>query len=457
VRASRTASIRRSEDHTLFRTRLCGLALLAWPAVVSLAAEPPNGASPLALTVPVVANAADSLTLAGAIADVLRENPTLKSADYALRAQDARRDQANLKPAWHATLEAENFLGDSRVHGIDALETTLRLGTVIERGGKRGRRVAEAEGDRALLAADQDVVRLDLLAETARRFIHVVADQEALMLTHRATALSRRSQQLVDQRVRAAKMGDAESGKAAIALARAEIGEEHAEHELKSARVALVALWNTREPGFERADAAFFELPEPESLDALVAALDANPALARFASAQRVEDARVALARSSRTADIAFNAGVRRLEAGNDHGLVFSVTVPLGSAQRAAPYEREAEIRRDAIDVQAAAVRADLYRTLYALYQELLHARTQADTLRERVIPEAERTLKATENGFAVGRYSYLEFVDAQQQLLTVQREAVDAARDYHLFFVEIERLAGRALGVDAAATEKRS
>lgn len=438
------------------RIQWCGLALLAWPAVYPVAAEPPASAAPLSLSVPVIDRASRSLTLVEALANLVRENPTLKSGEYALRAQDARRDQAGLKPAWHVTLEAENFLGNGRLRGADALETTLRLGTLIERGSKRERRLDEVESERALLAADQDVARLDLLVEAARRFIHVVADQEALALTQRATVLAQRSRELVEQRVRAAKMGDAESGKASIALARTEIAQEHAEHELKSARVALSALWNAREPGFERADAAFFDLPEPESLDALVAALERNPSLTRFASETRMQEARVALARSNRKPDIAFNAGIRRLEASNDQGLVFSVTVPLGSAHRAAPFEREAEIRRDAIEVQASAVRADLYRTLYALYQELLHARTQADTLRDRVIPEAERTLKATESGFAVGRYSYLELVDAQQQLLLVQREAVDAARDYHLFFVEIERLAGRSLGLASTASEKR-
>lgn len=429
----------------MFRFPWIGLAVVACPALAALAAGTPVPA-------PVVSTASTmpSLTLSDAVARVLQDNPALRAASFSLRVQDSRRDQASLKPAWHGTLETENVLGTGRLRGADALETTLRLGTVIERGGKRHRRIDQVDAEKALLAADQDVARLDLLAEVTRRYIHVVADQEGLVLTQEASALATRGTELVQQRVRAAKAGDAESSKARIALARAELAHEHAEHELKSARVALAATWNARQPGFDRAEAAFFDLPEPESLDDLVASLERNPNLARFASARRVEDARLALARSNRTADITFNAGVRRLEAGNDHGFVLSVSVPFGSAARAEPFEREAEFRRDAIGAEVEAVRADLYRTLYALYQELLHARTQADALRTRVIPEAERALQHTEAGYGLGRYSYLELVDAQQQLLTVRREAVDAARDYHLFFVELERLAGRSLGVAA-------
>lgn len=431
------------------RFLLSGLALLAGPMLAAAAAEPRAPSAPTA----VASEQLPPLTLADAIQRVLRDNPALRAAGFSLRAQDARRDQANLKPAWHGTIDAENFLGTGRVSGTSGLEATLRLGTVIERGGKRERRVDQADADKALLMADQDVSRLDLLAEVARRYIQVAANQEERALTRQATALANRSGELVEQRVRAAKAGEAEAGKARILVARAEIAAEHAEHELKSSRVALAATWNARDPEFGRAESTFFELPEPESLEVLVAAMERNPDLVRYASARRVEEARLALARAARTPDITFNAGVRRLQAGSDQALVFSLSVPFGSAARAAPYEREAEFRRDAVEADADAARADLYRTMYALYQELLHARTQVGALREKVIPEAERTLKHTETGFGVGRYSYLELVDAQQQLLTVRGEAVSAARNYHLLFVELERLAGRSLGVTPTET----
>ncbi|MBA3564396.1 MAG: TolC family protein [Gammaproteobacteria bacterium] len=430
-----------------------GLALLALPLMPLAASDVPRPASSVS---PVTDEPPSSITLTDAVARTLAENPGLRAAGFELRALESRREQAGLRPPLELRVEAEDFLGSGNLRGIDALETTLRLGTVIERGGKRARRIDRADSERALLAVEQDTQRLDLLAEVARRFIHVVADQEALVLTRRATELGRRSQSLVTRRVRAAKAGEAESSKATIALARAEIAEEHARHELNSARVTLTSAWNVREPDFVIADASFFDLPEPQPLQTLVASLDRNPDLARFASERRVREAQLALARSERSSDVTLNAGVRRLEAFDDQALVFGISVPLGAASRAVPYEREVESRLQAVESREAAARADLYRTLYALYQELLHARTQADTLRERVIPQAEKALRVTEDGYELGRYSYLELVDAQQLLLTVQREAIEAARDYHLFFVELERLAGRALGVTAATKEMK-
>ena len=57
-----------------------------------------------------------------------------------------------------------------------------------------------------------------------------------------------------------------------------------------------------------------------------------TPELRRFASEARLREARVQLARSARQADIDWQVGVRRLQAGSDWALVGSVSMPLGSA-----------------------------------------------------------------------------------------------------------------------------
>jgi cobalt-zinc-cadmium efflux system outer membrane protein len=63
------------------------------------------------------------------------------------------------------------------------------------------------------------------------------------------------------------------------------------------------------------------------------------------------------------------------------------------------------------------------------------------------VLPEMEAALEATRYAFERGRYSYLEWVDAQRELVEVQRALIDASVNAHLFRTEIERLTGEALG----------
>ncbi len=81
--------------------------------------------------------------------------------------------------------------------------------------------------------------------------------------------------------------------------------------------------------------------------------------------------------------------------------------------------------------------------------QELLHARLEAQTLRDEVQPQSESVLKSTEQAFRQGRTTFLDFANAQQQLLDVRREAIAAAAGYHTLLIEIERLTGTSVGTD--------
>jgi cobalt-zinc-cadmium efflux system outer membrane protein len=62
------------------------------------------------------------------------------------------------------------------------------------------------------------------------------------------------------------------------------------------------------------------------------------------------------------------------------------------------------------------------------------------------VLPEMEAALEDTRYAFERGRYSYLEWIDAQRELIEVQRALIDASVNAHLYRTEIERLTGEAL-----------
>jgi cobalt-zinc-cadmium efflux system outer membrane protein len=94
---------------------------------------------------------------------------------------------------------------------------------------------------------------------------------------------------------------------------------------------------------------------------------------------------------------------------------------------------------RDAFLIEAQA-------RLFEFYQELLHARTETEQLRERVLPEMEEALKQTEYAYERGRYSYLELVDARNNLIEVNRALIEAAVRYHTLLAEIESLTGQPL-----------
>lgn len=84
------------------------------------------------------------LSLREAVRLALERNPDLQTFAFELRAQDARAQQAALRPAPALSVDLEHAFGTGNFKGTGAAETTFALSQVIELGGKRGRRTALA-------------------------------------------------------------------------------------------------------------------------------------------------------------------------------------------------------------------------------------------------------------------------------------------------------------------------
>src|SRR5688572_24431447 len=174
------------------------------------------------------------MTLRMAITEALARNPDLKGFAHRLRAQAGRIDTARQAPPLELRAEVENFAGTGAARSFEIAEATLALSRVIELGGKRSLREDAARATLDSLDVERQAAQLDVVAEVTRRFIHVASDQEQLALTRRATQLVESTLETVSRRVDAGRAPDAELNRANIAVARARIEEEHAEHELMS-------------------------------------------------------------------------------------------------------------------------------------------------------------------------------------------------------------------------------
>jgi cobalt-zinc-cadmium efflux system outer membrane protein len=422
------------------RLAMCALALVVSSATNTWAQE-----------------ARGEITLTRAISLALARNPELAASAYEVTAAEARVKQAGLRVNPELSVELENFAGTGVARAAKGLETTLMLSQVVELGGKRALRTGVAESDLGLTQVERRAQQLDVLAEVTRRFISVVAAQERVVLANSAKDISQRTLDAVSTRVQAARSPEAERSRARIAHTLASIQEQQAQSELRAARFALSAMWGAAElatPGsigtdpvrFATARADLMALEPTQPFDALTARLERNPDFLRFASATRLRDAELQLARAQARANLAFGGGVRRLNESSDLALVASFSISLPTFNRNQGAIREAEVRRLQTNAarDAAFIRARA--TVYGLYEELSASRSRVETLRAEALPQADRALQETEYGYQRGRFSYLELATAQRDQLELRVALIDAGADYHRILAEIERLTGEAL-----------
>lgn len=386
------------------------------------------------------------LTLGRAIALVLDNNPQLQAADFNAKAAAARIRQQMQGTPWQVGASLENFGGTGQADGIDQLESTLSLGRVLELGNKPALRGEIATLQAGLLRHQQDAQRLDLLAEAATRFLSIARAQQTRELAADQVTVMQRTLRAVQRRANAGKASAAEIGRAQIGLARAELASEESEHLLAIGRRQLAAMWGEFQPNFTTVKADLYRLSPDPDFATLEKALERNPALIRLATVERLADARRRLARAARRPDLDVAAGVRHYNATNDVGLTLSVRVPLGTRERAQPYEDEARELAAREPLLARDQRLALRSTLYGLFQELKHDRDRFNAMQNRVLPAAEKSLAGFSRGYAAGRYSLLEFTQSQETLLQARLELLDAAADHHETLIQIERLIGSEL-----------
>lgn len=391
-------------------------------------------------------NPEGELTLARGIDAALRSNPDLLASAYELSAAQARIVQAGLRPNPELGLELENFAGTGATKGIDSLETTLSLSQVVELGGKRGLRRAAAEADLDVVGVEQRARELDVLSEVTSRFIDVVAAQERVRFAIQATALAQKTLDAIGARVEAGRSPEAERSRARIALTRALVEQRQAESELRAARYALSASWGSPEPAFTSARAELFDLRAVESFQALMDKLEQSPDFTRFASEARLREAELRLARVQARPNLTFSVGVRRFEQNSDAALVAGFSMPLPIYDRNQGTIREAQVRLNQTDALRNAARVRARASLLGLYQEMNTDRARVDTLRNEAMPQAQLALDQTRSGYDRGRFSFLELITVQEELLALQAAAIDAAADYHRVLAEIERLTSAAL-----------
>lgn len=386
-------------------------------------------------------HAAEFLRLEDAIARALAANPVLAAESAELDAARARARRDALPAPYVLGGDLENVAGSGALSGVHSAESTLRIGRTIELGGKRAARTSLGDADVARQRHAADTARIEIESRTRSRYVEVLADQERLKAAREQVALAERTRREVAGWVAAARNPESDLRAAEIAVAEAELEREHAEHELASARLTLATSWGDLVADFGAVDGGLSPLPPVDAFEALAARLPASTTQ----QAVRLEVERIAarrrLAEAGAKPDLHVSLGVRRLEALDDQGLVMSVSVPLGSRQRAGLSVAEADAERAALDARRDADRIERHQQLFEKYQELLHARTEYESLRTKMVPKAEQALAFTRRGFEAGRFSFVSVAQAQKTLFDLRRRSVDAAARYHLLLIEVQRL----------------
>jgi len=412
----------------------------------------PGGDSPEPAA-PTLENPNGRVTLRDALALALLQSPELASFAWELRAREARILQAGRPPNPVISALVEDLGGTSRFTGAQGViqpQTTIQLGQLVELGGKRAARQRLAERSRDLAAWDYEMARIDVFTRVARAFIDVLASQQAVVLTEQTTRLVEQVQQTVGARVTAGVVSPIEQTKADVAFAAVRIESDRARRTLQADKRRLAALWGSTDARYESAAGDLMTLPPVPEFAELQRSLAANPELERWAAEIAQRQAALAVERSKRVPDVTVNAGYRRFTDIDSNAFLIggSIQLPLFDRNRGGIQEATDRMSKAHHEQRAAQVRVTT--ALAESYRALASARDEASVLASSIQPGAREAFEAVREGYRLGKFGYLEVLDAQRTLVGAGAQYLRALSDYHKAAADVERLIGAPLA-DAA------
>ena len=388
-----------------------------------------------------VYNAGSVLTLPDAIQNALDYSPRLKSAAAGVEAAKGVENQAGHLPNPEIGFEAGNVAGSGEFGGTDSAEFTYSLTQTVEIGGKRSARRNAAEAARGAAGTALMVEQLGIKRDVRIAYCDALAKDEAVRLAVEQEQLAKDVLQTVSEQVQAAAEPEIQLSKAEVAYAASVIERERKEHELKVAKERLAKLLGTSALDSSLDHAHFFELRAPGSIENYRANLARIPDIQRFSHIEMEKESLLDLERARAIPDPKFSLGVRDFRGSGDQAFIFSVSLPIPvfNQNRGNVARAHAEVRQAVNDARQA--KLTLERQLTESWEQWSTYYSEAQRLKTKLLPSAERAFKLARVGFAKGRFSYHEVLDAQRTLFDAKSQYYDSLRRYHTARANVERL----------------
>ena len=364
--------------------------------------------------------------------------PARAEAEAGLRAAQASRAGAALRPNPRAFADVENLIGSGPYSGLGETEVTVGVELPIERGGKRAARItlADAQGITARIGAA--IAIADLRAEVTQAYADAAAADQRLANAIRQREIASEGLRAAQVRVRAGRASPLEAQRAEVVRINAQTEVAQQERLLSTARDNLGRL--VGRPVTDALDSAWFGRIDGGTTP-ISARSGRTLALAAAQAELTTADARVRLANAQRIPDLSISAGARHFQGSGDVAATVGVSIPLQlfNTGRAALDQARAERDRVAAQRQTALLRTS--NDIATAQTSVANAADRASAASGPALAAAEEAARIARIGYREGKFGQLDLLEAERTLAETRGAAIDALADYHAAQARLARL----------------
>jgi cobalt-zinc-cadmium efflux system outer membrane protein len=375
----------------------------------------------------------DSLDLA------LKANPDIAVAIREREAIDGVKVQAATRPNPFVSTSIQDTRSATR-------QIYLQFNQEIELGDKRTARMEAADAFYSKADAELATKKAEIHANVVLAFYELLVAQERVTLAKSSVEVAESALDAASKRVKAGKSSPVEQTKSTVAAASAKIELVQAMTQLNNSRKRLSALWGDNAPSFERATGEVATIPEISSLSNLQSLIDSAPSVKLAKLEIDAREAMTRIERSRAIPNITISAGVvNNQEIGLNQAL-FGLSIPIPVFDRNQGNVQEAASRTFKAEDELIAVKNRIQTNLATQYERLNAARQATLSLQSDILPNAQSAFDAANRGFSLGKFNFLDVLDAQRTLYQAKSQYINALLEAHQSIAEIERTLGEVV-----------
>lgn len=376
------------------------------------------------------------LTIDRALEEAYSNNPELAAAQWDIDIAKGGRVQAGVIPNPELSWDVEDTRSNSRI-------TTVKVSQSLELGGKRGARIDVASKAQDAASVDLERKRNILRADVIDAFYGALRAQERIQLAGQSLTLAERGLTVATGRVKAGKSSPVEETRAKVQLSEVRLELSRAEMERTNAYQRLALVTGAKSPDFSAVQDSTGLPPRMPASSNLIQLI---PETAEFRLAELQigqQEASLGLEKSLRIPDLNVSVGSQYDASIRERVNVVGVSMPIplfdrnqGNVLSAA---RRADQARDLKNATELRLRTE---TLQALVQWST-ALTEAKSFNEVILPAAQSAVDNATRGFEMGKFNFLEVLDAQRTLIGARTQYIQAVAMSVDAWVRIERTYG--------------
>jgi len=390
-----------------------------------------------------------ALSLRQAYNLTLNNNPELAAYPFYLRQADAEKLQAGIGPKTQLSVQIDNAFGTGEKQDLDNAEFSLSLSQTFELGGKKQSRLDFADARQQQTQLEYHLTRLDVLAETSRRFYQLMFIKQQQLLLKEREEKENSALKIIQRRANAGAVSDADASNMALRLANTQQLLQQNSAAREQARLNLAAMWLS-DANFNSLAGDFNTLPSLPSAEKLQQQieqqLNALPSYRLQLAMQRLADQQLQMEQTKGRADLTLSLGLRQFENSGDQAFTLSASMPLSFNNPNRGRITAAKENRALSLQQSEQQRVQLSLTLKRLHQSLRRDLQLSQNIEQQLLPLAQKFLADTQRAYQQGVYSLLQWIDAQHQVFTLQQQLQNTRLSIHLQVLELERILGQPI-----------